>query len=283
MKKKLRNGISVLLATVFVIGGALVVNQLQDYQAADKVYQQAQELALPADLESVAPSQMSTEVDPDLTEDPVPLAPAPPPEESEQPLPDAQARILLGLELSALRKVNGKVLGWIRIPGSPVDYPLLRVKDNNEYLRRAWDGTPNNAGCIFLESKNSADFGDFNTLIYGHYMRNGAMFGSLRRYQEQDYRDANPYIYIATDKGVFQYEVFAAYEADVVSDTYRLYFEDDGRRQSVLDEYLSRSVIQSDMIPTAEDHILTLSTCTGGGTYETRWVVQAVRIGEYLK
>ena len=187
------------------------------------------------------------------------------------------------MDLDALRQTNERVLGWIHIPDSAIDYPLLQVQNNNEYLRRAWDGTPNQAGCIFLECKNSRDFSDFNTLIYGHYMRNGKMFGSLHYYQEQEYRDAHPYIYIVTDESVRRYEVFAAYEADVVSNTYRLYFEDDGRKQSVLDYYLDSSVVESDIVPTVEDHILTLSTCTGTGTYDTRWVVQAVLTGEFSR
>ncbi len=292
MKRKLRNGISVLLAAVFVISGALVGNQLLNYQAADKSYQQALELAGSVQADPVNSPQPSVEPEPELTEAPVPLTSAPPQEEvqpeavlTEKPEgkpTDTQVQLLLGLDLNALRQVNDRVLGWIRIPDTGVDYPLLRVKDNNEYLRRAWDGTANNAGCIFLECRNNVDFQDFNTLIYGHYMRNGGMFGALHRYQEQEYRDEHPYIYIATDRGVRRYEVFAAYEADVVSDTYRLYFEDDNRKQSVLDEYLARSVITSEVVPTVEDHILTLSTCTGSGLYDTRWVVQAVLTDVYL-
>lgn len=284
MKKKMRNGISVLLAAVFVISGALVIQHLYDYQVADKTYDAAQELAVSSEPEpspEVMPELVPAE-EPELLEEPVPMVPEPV-EETIQEILEENAQFLLELDLNALRQTNDRVLGWIYIPDSPVDYPLLQVQDNNEYLRKAWDGTPNQAGCIFLECRNSTDFGDFNTLIYGHYMRNGKMFGSLRHYQEQEYRDTHPYIYIATDQGVRRYEVFAAYEAGVVSDTYRLVFEDDARKQSVLDCYLGSSVLESGIVPTVEDHILTLSTCTGTGTYDTRWVVQAVLTGEFSK
>lgn len=285
MKRKLRNGISVLLAMVFVVSGALVIRQMHDYQAADKAYDAAQDLAV-----STAPEPTPTVMqeptpveEPDLIEDPVPMVSEPVEEDPVQDVLEENAQFLMELDLDVLRQTNDRVLGWIYIPDSPIDYPLLQVQNNNEYLRRAWDGTPNQAGCIFLECKNSRDFSDFNTLIYGHYMRNGKMFGSLHYYQEQEYRDAHPYIYIVTDESVRRYEVFAAYEADVVSNTYRLYFEDDGRKQSVLDYYLDSSVVESDIVPTVEDHILTLSTCTGTGTYDTRWVVQAILTGEFSR
>lgn len=282
MKRKLRNGISVVLATVFVISGALVIQQLHDNQAADRAYKAAQELALPSTPEPT-PVETKPIVELEMPETPVPMAPEPVPEEPVKAPLEENAQFLLELDLEALRQTNERVLGWIHIPDSPIDYPLLQVKDNNEYLRRAWDGTPNQSGCIFLECRNSRDFSDFNTLIYGHYMRNGKMFGSLHRYQEQEYRDTHPYIYIVTDEEVHRYEVFAAYEADVVSDTYRLVFKDDARKQTVLDYYLDSSVVEGTVVPTVEDHILTLSTCTGTGTYDTRWVVQAVLTGEFAK
>lgn len=285
MKRKLRNGISVLLAMVFVVSGALVIRQMHDYHAADKTYDAAQDLAVsvtPEPAPAVMPEPTPVE-EPDLIEDPVPMVSEPVEEDPVQDVLEENAQFLMALDLDVLRQTNERVLGWIHIPDSAIDYPLLQVQNNNEYLRRAWDGTPNQAGCIFLECKNSRDFSDFNTLIYGHYMRNGKMFGSLHYYQEQEYRDAHPYIYIVTDESVRRYEVFAAYEADVVSNTYRLYFEDDGRKQSVLDYYLDSSVVESDIVPTVEDHILTLSTCTGTGTYDTRWVVQAVLTGEFSR
>ena len=286
MKQKLRKGISVLLAAVFVFSGVLLLWQLHDYRAADRLHSAARELAassvpqsaLPVVPEPTVESPSAEELD--LPEEPVPMVPDPGIQPEKESLA-GDVRFLMDLDLEALRQTNRRVLGWICIPDSPVDYPLLQVDSNSEYLRRAWDGTPNRAGCIFLECRNSADFSDFNTIIYGHYMRNAAMFGSLHDYGSQEYRDAHPYIYIATDERVLCYEVFAAYEADVVSDTYRLYFEDDARKQSALDFCLEKSVLETTLVPAVTDRILTLSTCTGTGTYDTRWVVQAVLIGEF--
>lgn len=285
MKRKLRSKITVLLAAAFLVSGALILQQHLDYQAADQAYAAAQTIALqsPADAAAEEDPEILPEDEIELAPEPVPMVPAPTLDKPERDLLEESVQFLLELNLDALRQTNEDVLGWIYIPDTPIDYPLMRVKDNNEYLRRAWDGSANNAGCIFLECRNSRDFSDFNTLIYGHALRNGKMFRSLLNYREQEYRDLHPYVYIVTDEWVRRYEVFSAYEADVVSDTYRLVFEHDARKQSALDEWMEQSVLERELVPTVEDSILTLSTCTGTGTYETRWVVQAVLTGEFSR
>lgn len=285
MKRKLRSKITVLLAAAFLVSGALILQQHLDYQAADQAYAAAQTIALqsPADAAAEEDPEILPEDEIELAPEPVPMVPAPTLDKPERDLLEESVQFLLELNLDALRQTNEDVLGWIYIPDTPIDYPLMRVKDNNEYLRRAWDGSANNAGCIFLECRNSHDFRDFNTLIYGHALRNGKMFRSLLNYREQEYRDLHPYVYIVTDEWVRRYEVFSAYEADVVSDTYRLVFEHDARKQNALDEWMEQSVLERELVPTVEDSILTLSTCTGTGTYETRWVVQAVLTGEFSR
>lgn len=278
MKENLRKGLVILLVLIFAAGGTLVLWQLYNYRASDQACDAAQELAVPAIPDSIPTPTPAVQPNlPERLESGVTESP----EEPVQEQLEENVRFLLDLDLEALRQTNDRVLGWIHIPDNPIDYPLLQVKDNKEYLRRAWDGTENQAGCIFLECKNSRDFDDFNTLIYGHFMRNGKMFGSLHSYREQEYRDAHPCIYVVTDAWVYRYEVFAAYEADVVSDTYRLYFEDEEVKLRALAYYQNSSVVKSDIRPTVDDRILTLSTCMGTGTYDTRWVVQAVRTGQF--
>ena len=79
--------------------------------------------------------------------------------------------------------------------------------------------------------------------------------------------------------GIYTYEIFSAYEARITEDTYRLGFGGDTQKQAFLDFCVEKSVISTGIVPTVEDRILTLSTCTGRG-HETRWVVQAVLVEE---
>lgn len=270
MSKNVRRMLLIVLAIVFAGSVGKMLQQANEYHQAEKLYRQAAELSV----------QGNTISDADLAPDASLLEPDS--AETDQDPLEENAQFLMQINLENLRKTNQDVLGWIYVPDSAISYPLMKVKNNQEYLRRSWDGTPNQAGCIFLESKNYRDFRDFNSIIFGHYMNNGTMFGSLHRYKEQEYWDSHPFIYIVTDSGVRRYQVFATYEAGVQSDTYRLYFEDDARKQSVLDYYMESSVIKSDLTPTVEDRILTLSTCTEIANDYSRWVVQAVLTGEFL-
>ena len=213
----------------------------------------------------------------------IPLAPGPaeetPPAE-QAPLEDA-ALYLWEADLAALREINPDVTGWISIPGTQVDYPIVQAADNRYYLSRTWQKQKNAAGSIFLEQTASPDFGDFNTIVYGHNMKSGSMFGSLRKYRTQSHYEANPCIYIADDSGIRRYEIFAAFEAEVTGYTYRLDLNTPEKREEFLRYGLARSVLETELSPGPEDRILTLSTCTGGE--DVRWVVQGVLTGHFTE
>ncbi len=111
-----------------------------------------------------------------------PVAPLPlvvPPDGTNAPETDAKDDSPAGIDHSLLREVSADVVGWIEIP-SILSYPLLQCSDNAYYLSHAWDGEDNAADAIFLDYRANADLSDFHTLIYGHRMRNGTMFGSLK-------------------------------------------------------------------------------------------------------
>ncbi len=274
MKKKLRIMLIALAALVFVGSGALILGRAADYRRAENLYA---ELRAEVGTESAEKPLQAETVIPDEVP---PLEAEPVPEVQEQVPLAEEDRHLLEMDLSAAMETNPDVLGWISIPGTRISYPLLRGEDNSEYLHSAWDGSYSSAGSIFLECMNSPDFSDFNTILYGHNMKNGSMFAELNGYQHQSYLEAHPLVYIRTTEGLLRYEVFAAYEAPVESDTYRLYFEDDARREDFLAHTKNSSVLETELKTGIGDRILTLSTCTGSG-YGSRWVVQAVLTGYF--
>jgi len=289
MSKGLRKGMSFLMAMIFVGSVLLLAGRLYDDRKAALSNQTAQELAAPSAGQPAVIPEAPVPLESAPEKEPLPAqAPAP----ARKPVPDREETAalweplreemldLLALDLEALRRQSGSVLGWIRIPGSVIDYPLMAFEDNETGLHQSWDVTKSSAGCIFLECKNRRDLSDFNTLIYGHNMRSGEMFGTLKRYAQADYLQEHKEIYLVTDDCVRRYEVFSAYEAAVTSDTYRLYFPDDAAKQQALAHYTAAG---SDTVPTVNDRILTLSTCIGNGTYRTRWVVQAVLTGEFSR
>lgn len=277
MNCKLRKMLFILLMAIFLCTGGLLISRLVDAHSAAKTNNLAQTLAnVPTDTippESIHAAETPyTDPTESIQETTLP---------TEEELPDANALRLLNWDIASLQEVNPEVIGWILLPDTQINYPLLHTKDNETYLNTAWDGSYSVSGSIFLETRNDPALSDYNTLIYGHNMRNGSMFAPLMGYKDAQFLEANPNIYIATADSVHRYTVFAAYEASVVSDTYRLIFNSPARKQLALNSYLERSQWEPPLTPTIRDHILTLSTCTGTGQYETRWVVQAVRTGSW--
>ena len=272
MRNRFRKVVGILLAVVCGVSCVLLGTALYDSRAADRTYDEAQALAFSA------PQSLPDEQVPlaDFPESAVPEREIP-----EQTPPEEETDPLKVLDLDALRQVNEHVLGWILIPETEISYPLLSSGNNDTYLYRAWDGSRNSAGSIFLDRRNSEDLQDFNTVIYGHNMRSGAMFGSLKHYADEEYRKAHPSVYIITDESIFRYEIFSAYEADVWGNTYLWEYEEDARKQKALDYFRESSVLPVEQDLTIEDRILTLSTCTDSRNYEVRWVVQA-RLAEVI-
>lgn len=208
MKQYPRKVLFLLLTVMFLGSGGLTLRQAMDYAQAEISCEQARTISGIAPDEVQAPVELP---EPELPpEDISPL---------QEPL-EEDLTYLLETDLSALQQVSEDVLGWICIPDTPFSYPLLQAEDNQTYLTRAWDGTPNSSGSVFLECKSSPDFSDFNTIVYGHHMKNDSIFGSLRYYRDQAYLESHPCVYIVTAGDVRRYEIFSAYETPVVSSTY---------------------------------------------------------------
>ena len=266
MKRTTRRVLLAGLALVFLVSGGMMLRQLGDYQKGEETYGSAESLAGLPDLSALSWPE-DTGSGSAAGEDPA------------VPYVDPYADALAAMDFAALREVNPDILGWILIPNTRVSYPFLQGTDNDYYLRRTWRKGSSAVGAIFVEAGNSGDLTDFNTIIYGHNMNNGSMFGSLKKYKSQDYFRQHPYIYLTTDAGSARYEIFAAYEAATDSETYRLGFGSESAKQAFLDDCAGRSVIDTGVTPQVWDRIITLSTCTGRG-HETRWVVQARLPGE---
>lgn len=203
------------------------------------------------------------------------VRPAPSLEPQETAPPDPQALALLETDLAGLRQVNPDVIGWITIPGTDLNYPLMFSGDNAFYLNHTWKGERNAGGSIFLEEHCTTELSDFNVIIYGHRMNNTTMFGTLKFYESVDFWREHPSVYIVSDEGVYRFDIFTAYEAGVRDQAYRLYIEDDEAKQEFIDYCMEHVTLPSDIVPTIEGKILTMSTCTAEGGPATRWVVQS--------
>ena len=275
MKKRTRKLLSVILAAVCILSAGLYLRYQLDYSSGDDAYSDAEALAM--QTEATVPSE---ETVPEETTAAEPYW-APVPVED-----DPNVEELAKKKLTTLRKLNEDVVAWIWIPDTVVNYPVMQGEDNNFYLEHTWNREENAVGSIFLEWQNAADFSEFNTIVYGHNMKNGSMFHLLLDYQKEGFLQEHPYVYLLTDNGVYRYEVFSAYQAEITSDTYQIGMQWDKTKQEYIDRALKKSVVDAGLTPVITDRILTLSTCAGlGGALgmENRWVVHAYLPMEFVE
>lgn len=161
----------------------------------------------------------------------------------------------------ALRITNPAYACWIYLPGTPIDYPVVHSDNNKTYLNHMFDGTRNASGTLFIDYRNLPNFQDPNTLVYGHHMRNGSMFGTLPHFNKPGYAAAHPYLLVMTSQSLLLAELFAGYVTSsddhcydiAISDAEDLlHFEETAQRKSSF-------TIPMEFSPS--DRLLTLSTC----------------------
>uniref|UniRef100_UPI004057025E class B sortase n=1 Tax=Agathobacter sp. TaxID=2021311 RepID=UPI004057025E len=188
------------------------------------------------------------------------------------------------LDWEYLWEQNEDIYAWIYIPGTNVDYPILQhPTDDAYYLEYNLDGSKGYPGCIYTEGINSKDFSDYNTLIYGHNMKNGTMFADLHNFKDETFFKEHRYMFVYLPDEILVYDIFAAYK---FTDAHIWYTYDCASAEGfgeyidmVYGEYGNAGNFREDVTVTNEDRIITLSTCIGGQS-DKRYLVQGV-LAEY--
>lgn len=166
------------------------------------------------------------------------------------------------VDFNALRGVNPGVVGWIYCEGTSINYPIVQGPDNDYYLDHLFNGQPNGSGAIFLDRRNKADFSDVNSIVFGHNMKNGAMFAGLTGYKTQSFYEEHPRFLLMTPEKNYVAEIFAGVVMGEWDKVWQIDFADDSEIEGWLENLIAQSRITTDVTPTAEDRILTLSTCS---------------------
>lgn len=113
-----------------------------------------------------------------------------------------------------LKKVNPDTVGWIKISGTNIDYPVVQGKDDLEYATKDVFGNNSLTGAIYLTAANTRDFTNSYNLIYGHHMDNGAMFGDIEKYEDESFFNNNRNGYLVTTQGAYDINIFARINTD---------------------------------------------------------------------
>ncbi len=153
------------------------------------------------------------------------------------------------------------VVGWLYCEGTEINYPIVQSSDNDYYLRRLLDGTWNIAGSIFLDYRNASDFSDWNSIVYGHNMKNDSMFGSLEKYKNQDYYEEHPVCYLLTPDKDYKIELIGGYTTSTdASLAYSIPVTSE-ERDKLIEQVQRTSTFQADIQISDQDRLITLSTC----------------------
>jgi len=166
------------------------------------------------------------------------------------------------IDFAALQAVNPDAVAWLSCPGSAIDYPVLRAADYNQYLRRLPDGTYNVNGSLFIDFNCAFDFTDKLTVVYGHNMKSGQMFGSLAKYKEQEYYREHPYFLLYTP-GNAEKRIDLLYGCVIsVEDWQERAFSYQANLNALLAYAAHNTTFTSQAQYTPEDSIVALSTCS---------------------
>ena len=181
-------------------------------------------------------------------------------------------------DLAALAEENADCVGWLTIPDTGIDYPVMHTPDDPEhYLRRDFYGESASGGTPFLDGRNLAEAENQNLILYGHNMMDGSMFKPLISYLEPNFRETHKDIFLEIDGRQYHYEVLAVVETSVKSTLYTFTDLSDPAEESDFRAALLKET-ELEVVHQASGY-LTLSTCNNGGG-NSRVLVIAALAGE---
>lgn len=224
MKKFLRIVLLIVLATAFSFCMYKVISKLLEYKASDDAYRRIEKEA-------------------DVSDRP----------EDPETLDNGKMHI-------DWESLPDDTAGWLVI--GDISYPVMYDKENGYYLHRLPDGTYNYGGSLFLQEANSRNFTDRNSIIYGHNMANGSMFGNLKKYASNDFTDFTFDLYLP-DGTCHTYRYFACIHTNMYSDVYTYGFADDEAFLSWQEKMKGLSFVDCAAETDKDAKFVTLSTCNG--------------------
>ena len=170
------------------------------------------------------------------------------------------------VDWASLKAINDDVVGWIQIPGTVINYPVYQGEDNDHYLNTTAEGDYGVGGQIFMDYENTAPgMQDAQTILYGHHLKNGAMFKQVADMDNQEFFDSIKTIWYVTEDATYELEPLFLYYTDEDDTNVRHFqFSSDEEFRTYLSDLLGKAVTSrsdASTIVSGTSHVLTLSTC----------------------
>ena len=191
-------------------------------------------------------------------------------------------------DFEELQAQNEDIYAWIVVPGTMIDYPVLQSETDNYYLDYNLDHSKGYPGCIYTNKCNAKDFSDYNTVLYGHNMRKGTMFGSLHRYEDREFFDTYQEIFVYTPDRRLTYEVKEIVKFSDVYIPAQYPVEEKEGRDAFLEATLAYtddpvSYFKDDVEVSEEDKLITLSTCVSGERHRRYLLIGVLKEEAYYR
>lgn len=184
-------------------------------------------------------------------------------------------------KLYTMKQRLSDLYGWIIIPGTNINYPIMQSSDNEYYLEHSYEGANLRGGSIFADYRCSETLVDnYNLVLYGHHMSANLMFHSLDKYLDEEFYRQNKQIIIYTLDGMYTYEICSVYDTDAYYYYIKTFFSSPDVFVSWATEMVGNSIYPTGAVFSANDRMLTLSTCSNR-TADGRLCVQARMVKFY--
>ena len=245
MKSKIRKYIRifllVLFSGIFLVSLWKLLGIYKEYEHGVKAYQQITEQFV-----NTADGSTDHSIDQKITE--------------EVNQDKEQQRPQIFVDFKSLQETYPDVKAWLYCEGTPINYPIAQSADNEYYLHRLLDGQYDKSGTLFMDCRNEEDFTDWNTIVYGHNMKNDTMFGVIPDYMDQKFYEKHPIMHLFTETTTYEIRLIGGYVTPADADIYRIP-KDLEEKNRLIDSickessFLARTEIKED------EKLITLSTC----------------------
>lgn len=259
-------------SVVAVIAFVMVLVTARNYKKASDEYEELQQYASVATEEAEQVSGISPLIIDDIDED------------IKKPLAQNYYRgdfPNIDVDFDKLVEKNQDCVAWLYMGACGISYPVVQGEDNDYYMHHTFENTNNSSGAIIMDFRDNKYLKDWNTFIYGHNMKNGSMFGSLKKLmKDETLYEQDPYFYIFIPGYIYRYKIFSYYKDEPDS---KMYWTPDTLqeyRQYIRDA--KAKSIKDCKVETSEDvNMVTLVTCSGSGEGKQRFFVHGEFIDRY--
>ena len=181
----------------------------------------------------------------------------------------------LNINFKKLLLINPDIVAWICIPGTEINFPIVKGKDNNHYLNYTFSGQKHYVGSIFMDYRNSSNFSDLNTIIYGHHISNGRMFSDIKKFNNKDFFQNHPFLFIYTPTKTYECSIYSIHIKEYSSEMFDIQFNSSNEFETYINQTIDNSNFNRNITINRDNKLVTLTTCVSGKNKDLRYLLHA--------